>query len=122
MRTLLRYIICICFFSCNTPAPKDSHAFKTLVTDTALHQFDVLEFCKFRSKLLNLQQIHNGVDSFELRIWNFGIWTPKQVVILRYFDNKWVTCDYSYLENGKQVIDSLMVKCKQIDPIVAENI
>jgi len=67
--------------------------------------------------MLNLQQIQKGVDSFELRIWNFG--SPNELVILRCLDSRWITCNYSYQINGKNIVDSQTVLCRQINPQIA---
>ena len=122
MKFLVLYGFIICHLSCTISDSKKLNTFKTLVTDTTRGQFNDLEFGKWQSSRLNIQQINNGVDSFELRIWNFGMWARKELVILRYFDNKWVTCNYDYWENGKRVIDSLHLLCKQIDSNVAYKI
>ena len=101
---------------------KPNSEFKVLATDTSKGQFDDLEFGKWKSKWLNIQQIYTGVDSFEFRIWNSGMWSPAELVILRYFDSKWIVCNYTHVANGKNVIDSLKVFCKQIDPTIALKI
>jgi hypothetical protein len=107
--------------SCTTMTLKNTD-FKTLVTDSALGQFNDLEFGKWRSSNLNLQQIYKGVDSFELRIWNFGMWSPKEVVVLRYFNNMWTTCNYVYQENGFGMADSIQIRCKRTNPEIAAKI
>ena len=117
MRVLLFFSIIIYSLSCTTNDVKEQHCFKTLTTDG---QFDDIEFGKYRSGMLNLQQIHKGVDSFELRIWNFG--SPNELVILRYLNGAWITCNYYYQINGKNIVDSQTVMCQQINPKIAASI
>ena len=115
MRALLLFSIITYSLSCTTSVNKNINDFKTLTTDTT-----DLEFGKYRGSMLNLQQIQKGVDSFELRIWNFG--SPNELVILRCLDNKWITCNYSYQIDGRNIVDSQTVLCQQINPQDAVNI
>jgi len=125
MRRLLFYVILICNLSCNMHAPKDTTSFKTLVPDESLGQFNDLEFGIRRSRMVNLPLLYKGVDSFEVRIWNFGIWSPWQVVSLRYLENRWIVCEYTYQINSRDLVDSVGISCKTIQPAIAgaiENI
>lgn len=120
MRLILLFGIVVCNLSCSTSSIKDADDFKILTTNAALYQFDDLEFGKYRSSMLNLKPIHKGVDSFELRIWYFG--SPNELFILRCLDNKWITCNYSYHINERNIVDSQAVLCKQVNPQIAVNI
>jgi len=115
MRALLLFSIIAHLFSCTTPLNRNIDDFKMLTTDTT-----DLEFAKYRGGMLNLQQIQTGVDSFEFRIWNFGV--PNELVILRLLNSKWITCHYSYQINAKNIVDSQTVLCRQINPQMALNI
>ena len=117
MRVLLFFSIIIYILSCTTNDAKEHHGFKTLTTDG---QVDDIEFGKYRSSMLNLKQINKGVDSFELRIWNFG--SPNELVILRCLNGAWITCNYYYQINGKNIVDSQTVLCHQINAKIAISI
>ena len=72
--------------------------------------------------MLNLRHITEGVDSFELRLWTWGIWTRRDLLLLKYFDNKWVSCNYTYYQNMRQVVDSLNVLCREMHPDSANKL
>ena len=115
MRALLLFSIFAYALSCTTSVNKNISDFKTLTTDTL-----DLEFGRYRTSMLNLPQIQKGVDSFELRIWNFG--STDELVILRCLDSRWITCNYYYQINWKNIVDSQAVLCRQINPKIAANI
>ena len=122
MKIILVYSMLICLLSCTATGSKEKSGFKTIIADTTDEKFNDLEFSKFRGGMLNLPQIYKGVDSFEVRIWNFGMLSPWHVVTLRYFYDKWILCNYTYQVNGKNMVDSSGVFCKQINPAVAIEI
>ena len=116
MRALVLISVIVCSLSCKTSGNKNISDFKILPTDTL-----DLEFSKYRTNILNLQPIQKGVDSFELRIWNFGS-LYHELVILRYLNNSWISCTYSYEINGKNIVDSQTVLCHQINPQIAVSV
>jgi len=89
--------------------PKDAE-FKILVTDTAINHtiFNEIDFSNQRCIDLNLPLIHQGVDSFELRIWVNSMMNPSPVIILRYADDKWVAQKYYYFKQN-DIIDSIQI-------------
>jgi len=123
MKTLLPFIILLTLFSCNTKRPESTNSFRTLVSDTSVTHRPVFEinFSKTQSEFLNLPIIFKGVDSFELRVWSFGIWTRTDLFILRYSQNKWVASNYIYYDTDN-IIDSLHLITKQVANDTASKI
>ena len=110
MKIAVFYVCVIFVFSCTMYIPKKQDSFRTIITDTSVthNRFNELYFSKKRCEEFNLPLIHNGVDSFELRIWTNSIFSPKTLIILRYATDKWIAAKYSYFK-GNNVIDSEII-------------
>ncbi len=126
MLTKFTILISFIFFlltSCNIESKKNVNSFQIYVTDTSLthRQYNEVDFSRRMSSLLNLSTIDKGVDSFELRIWVTSMMIPKQLTILKFGQNKWVSYEYRYYPND-YLIDSMTVYNmpipKEIDEIV----
>ncbi len=115
MKTLLPFILFLVLCSCHTKKPTPVSGFRTLISDTSVtHQPGLeMEFSKTKSELLNLPVIYKGVDSFELRIWSFGVWTRRDLFILRYSRNQWIAANYIYY-NQEAIVDSLHLITRQV--------
>ena len=123
MKIFLHFIVSVIMFSCTMKKPETVSRFNTLVSDTSIthRPNDELNFSITQSKKLNLPIIIKGVDSFELRIWSFGMWTRSDLFIFRYSLNKWVAANYIYYRNG-DIIDSLHLITRQITNDTASQI
>lgn len=101
--------------ACNSDKTNIKKNFAVIISDTSItHRPNYeLEFSKEQSDNLNLPYIFNGVDSFELRIWSYSMWTRKDLLILRYLKDKWVLTEYEYYTN-ENLVDSLQSNSKQI--------
>jgi hypothetical protein len=123
MKILLLSIILVTLFSCTLRRSETSDSFRTLISDTSITHRPGYEigFSKRQSELLNLPFIFNGVDSFELRIWSFGFWTRRDLFVLRYSQNRWISSNYIYYDKDN-IIDSLHLVTKQIARDTASKI
>jgi len=111
MRTFAILIITFVFAFCTARnVSKQTESFNNLTSDTLL-----VQRLSEQSFALNIPQINEGVDSFELRIWHgITIATPKQLIILKHKDSSWHLSLTDYWinhewENGrpqKVVLDS----------------
>jgi hypothetical protein len=123
--TILLGFILLLLTSCNSQANKDGVNFQTLVTDTSLSHktYNELDFSRGMGSILNLPEIYNGVDSFELRIWVTGIMLPNNLLILKFVQNKWYAFNYSFYSHSDNGLDSMSVYNlavpKEIDKIVS---
>jgi len=86
MRTLFIFVTILLLASCNTRnVSNHEKLFDNLSSDSLL----ALKLHE-QSVALNLPQINQGVDSFELRIWHgITIATPNQLIILKYQESAW---------------------------------
>lgn len=97
-------------FSCSIKRDEKQEAFKILIPDSSLHKpNNEISISRLRADEFNLPYLNDGVDSFELRIWQTSIVNPKKLVVLRNCKKMWAgyTYDY-YVENGS--VDSFVVK------------
>ena len=102
------------FFSCRTGVQKETPTFE-IIADTTKDRFREIEFCALTAEMLNLKQISNGVENFELRVWTFKTGDKSKLYILRRLDENWIGCNYTYSENAKLFIDSLRVNCQEVE-------
>ena len=123
--TILVGFILLLLISCNSQANKNGSNFQTLVTDTSLsHRTNnEVDFSRGMGSILNLPEIYNGVDSFELRIWVTGIMLPNNLIILKFVQNKWNAFSYSFYSHSDSGLDSMNVYNlaipEEIDKIVS---
>ena len=123
--TILFGFLLLLLTSCHSQHNEDRSSFQTLVTDTSLshRKYNELDFSRGMGSILNLPDIYNGVDSFELRIWVTGIMLPNRLIILKFAQNKWNAFNYSFFSNSDSGLDSMLVHNlaipKEIDKIVS---
>jgi hypothetical protein len=79
-------------FACSEHRHFGEKQFKNLTTDSSFNKL-----LSDKANALNIPQINNGVDSFELRIWHgISIVIPNQLMILKYQDSSWHVTDTDY--------------------------
>jgi hypothetical protein len=100
-------------YSCTMRMPDEGKKFEQITGDSAFIKNQALSFSKDFSEMLNLSPIVNGVDSFELRLWCSGIWTRKNLFILRYTAGNWEANNYHFYTNHSS-LDSLFLTAKLI--------
>ena len=88
-RILITSLLLIHFSSCDQRSPG---IFKVIVTDTTIthNKHNELDRGQSYSRLLNLPNISNGVDSFEMRIWYWGLVEGNLLVNLRFAKENWI--------------------------------
>lgn len=111
MRTFTILMIILVFAFCTARyVSKPEKVFNNLSSDTLL-----VQRLSEQSVALNIPQISEGVDSFELRIWHgITIATPKQLIILKYqnatchlsLTNYWINHEWENGRPQKVVFDS----------------
>lgn len=99
--------------SCTMRMPDEGRKFEQITGDSVFIKTQALKFSKEFSEMLNLPHIFNGVDSFELRLWCSGIWTSRDLFILRYTAGNWEANNYIFYTNDGR-LDSLFLTTKQI--------
>lgn len=113
----MKYIVAISLFllcySCSMKMPDDEKKFEQITGDSAFIKNQALSVSKELSEMLNLPLIFNGVDSFELRLWCSGIWTGRDLFILRYSAGNWEAGNYLFYTTDSR-LDSLFITAKQI--------
>lgn len=106
---------------------RSSNDFKVIVSDTSKTHRNINELylSKANAKLLNLPEIHNGVDSFEMRVWYWGFGGGHSLIDLRFINDKWSGYRTEIFLNSNGVVatlDSSLTKSlnipKEIDSIV----
>jgi hypothetical protein len=124
MKLIPILLVILIVASCNSNSRINQIAFKNLTTDTffrGLHSSETLA--------LNLSQIDEGVDSFELRVWHgISIVRPKYLIILKYKDSRWILNETTYWvsynwKNGSPesaILDSLKTKSLPIQPSISK--
>lgn len=102
-KRVIGFLLFVCLFgltSCTKNSSKN--AVKIILPDTALTHKKVdigyLEIQQVR-KYLNLKNLHYGVDSFELRIYESGSFTPERMFLIKYEDSSWICSVYDYWSN-----------------------
>lgn len=109
-------------YSCTMRTPGEKgKKFEQLTGDSAFIKNQALNHSRELSEMLNLPPIFNGVDSFELRLWCSGIWTRRNLFILRYTAGNWEADNYQFYTNDGG-LDSLFLTAKQIPGDTVQHI
>jgi hypothetical protein len=100
-RVVVIPFICLFVFGSCTQNPPNKIV-KIILPDTAVtHRAIDRNYIKIQSlrKYLNLKKLQNGVDSFELRFYESGMWTPSSLYIIKNEDSTWICSEYYIWEN-----------------------
>jgi hypothetical protein len=127
MRVPLFIMVILLFSSCGAEIlSKQDASFQIITKDSIL-----LQHLSARTKALNLPQINQGVDSFELRVWyGIAIASPNQLITFRYQKPNWTISKTDYWlsydwENGsptKILFDSSVSYSWQATSLAGEMI
>ena len=90
----LLFILCVC--SCDKTRTSSTSNFKKLLPDTSTTKYDYYNAAINLNNELNLNRIHNGVDSFEFRLWFGGMIDPSSLYIIKYVDSNWFATVIDY--------------------------
>ncbi|GEM_PF-1663771 len=104
MKHLSKLLVLIVALSACNNIGREKPTFKIVLPDTsATHQPDIFyEVKKKAAQELMLNQLENGSDSFELRLWaKVEVMPLGQVFIIKRIDNKWTCLNYNYVETAK---------------------
>lgn len=103
-------MIGLTFFGCNKHIKSDNNEtnFVLELPDTSKKDFPIIYKVKENLvKELNLQNLENGVDTFELRLWVKSEPTNGgQVFIIKKIKNEWTCFNYFYIEGKFKWIDN----------------
>jgi hypothetical protein len=92
MRVLLLIVIIILTGSCDSGSSSNSKSFKSFISDSL-----TFERHQNLTNALNLSQINQGVDSFELRLWSSLAPTDLAILtILKFIDSAWHLTETQY--------------------------
>lgn len=94
---ILFYLSFLGFVACTQRI--DSNKVLLMLPDTSLTHRDVdMGYLKAQQirRHLNLKDLRLGVDSFELRIYESGMWTPEKLYIVKKEDSTWTCSIYYY--------------------------
>jgi hypothetical protein len=118
MRVTIFIVLVLIEASCNPNKAQNEEHFKLIIPDTTKELGKNLNLWRVKAnKTFELPLIHDGVDSFELRIWEgTKFQNPNKVRILNYADSSWkLTLAYLYsglIEDSSQheVINKLFLE------------
>lgn len=83
------------------------HSTTRLIPDSFIYKYTLND-----TRLLGLPKIHDGVDSFELRIWSSSITNYNHLVILRYSKTNWRLENIKFwtrIDTNEREIDSSII-------------
>lgn len=96
--TLIILTLLTILVSCATEDKKPSNSFKVILPDTSkTHKvYTTFEHLKHLDEEMGLDNIYNGVDGFEIRIWIVSMIKPNRVFIIKKSNQGTTSQSFSY--------------------------
>ena len=108
MKVAIKTLI-LCFISCLISCTSsDKHKVQVLLADTSVthEEFDAGYLStRQRNKILNLKDLELGTDSFEIRIYETGMWTPEKLYVIKNENKKWCCMVYYFWQRNPMDTD-----------------
>lgn len=96
--SLIILVTLIIFCSCSTKTKQSKDSFRTILPDTSkTHKvYTTFEHLKLLDEQMGLDNIYNGIDSFEIRLWIVSMIKPNRLFIIKKSNQEVTSQDFSY--------------------------